>query len=88
MAQLIPLPQLVQDGFLLRGGGAALLLQTGQLPLGGKNGVVAALGLPVQGGALLLQGQLFLLESLQPGAQLLRLTVQVLCPGPVSVIWA
>ena len=83
MAQLIPLPELIENGFLLHGGGAALLLQPGQLLLGGDYRVVAGLGLAVQGRALLLQVQLLLLEGLQLTAQVLRLPVQVLCPGPV-----
>ena len=65
MAELVVLPQPVQDLALLHGAGGLPLLQPGHLPLDVQQRVVALLQLPVRGGALLLNAQLLLPQLLQ-----------------------
>ena len=65
VAELVGLPELVQELLLLPLAGGELLLQAGYLPLRGQDGVVAGLDPGAHGAPLLLQQELCLPEGRQ-----------------------
>ena len=84
VAELITLPQLIQDLLLLHAAGVQLLLQAGGFPLRVQQRVVALLQLLSHGGALLLQPQPGLLQFMQSVLALLDPQAQgsgLLCPA-------
>ena len=77
VAELVMLPQPVQDLLFLQGGGGDLLLQTGGSPLQVQQVLVALLALLVAGGTLGLQGDLLLVQLRQAVPQGLPLPAQL-----------
>ena len=71
VVQLVMLPEPVQNLLFLQGGGGDLLLQPGGGALQVQKVLVHLLAGPVLGSALGLQGQLLLMQGLEPGLELL-----------------
>ena len=85
MAQLIPLPQLIQNILLLHGSGVFLLLQPGHLTLRVEDLLIAALHLLILLGAAALQLQLLRRQRCQLLLQLAALGPQLFRLLPVDI---